>query len=108
MTTSKVGKPPNGMILNGDELRAYTASPGDALDRTLLLMRDDLDPDVPDEALINALLDRRVIVVSDAANLESISGQTAFVTIVLLLLRSGTSVVVAAPDVPILGHQPPL
>src|SRR5690242_10568823 len=80
----------------------------EALDRTMRLMRDDLSAEVPDEALLAALTAPLVLIVADAANLRSPAAQTALVTATLLILRSGTSVVVDAPDVLSAGPQPPL
>ena len=84
------------------------APPHLALDRTMRLMRDHLVAEPSDEVLLDALTSRRVTVAADEANLRSPAGQTAFVTTVLLLLRSGTSVTLRAPDVEMLGRQPPL
>jgi hypothetical protein len=80
----------------------------DALDRTLLLMRDEVGPDLPDEVLITALTSTTVVLVADRANLSSHSAQTAFVTAAILLARSAHRVFLAAPDVDAVGTQPPL
>jgi hypothetical protein len=84
------------------------ASAREALDRTMRLMRDDLRADVSDEVLLTALLGQRARLVADATNLASPAAQTAFVATTLLLLRSGTSVVLDAPEVNLIGAQPPL
>jgi hypothetical protein len=80
----------------------------DALDRTMLLMRDDVRVDVADTRLLDALLAPRIVLVADARNLASRAGQSALVATTLLFLRSGASVMIDAPDVLLLESQPPL
>jgi hypothetical protein len=80
----------------------------DALDRTLRLMRDELVDATPDDMLVAALTETEVALVADAANLASHSAQTAYVTAALLMARSGHRVHLLAPDIPLLGTQPPL
>jgi hypothetical protein len=80
----------------------------EALDRTLLLMRDDLRAEVDDSALIAALTGTEVVLVADSRNLTSHSAQCAFITAALLMARSGHRVHLAAPDIPLVGTQPPL
>jgi hypothetical protein len=77
----------------------------EALSRTILLMRDYLD--APDHTLLNALLGTSVVLASDLENLQSHSAQTAFFTAATLLARSGATVYLSAPDVPLIGKQPP-
>jgi hypothetical protein len=77
----------------------------DALSRTILLMRDYLD--APDDALLDGLLGTTVLLASDAENLQSHSAQTAYFTAATLMARSGASVFLSAPDVPLIGKQPP-
>lgn len=89
-------------------VRSAAAPARQALDRTLRLMRDDLAPEVSDEALLAALTAPRVLVAADAANLASPAAQTALAATTLLVLRAGASVVVSAPDVTPAGPQPPL
>lgn len=79
-----------------------------ALDRTLLLMRDEFRPDVPDAFLVEALISTSVALVADAETLSSSTAQTAFVTAAMLCARSGHHVYLVAPDVPLAGIQPPL
>ena len=79
-----------------------------ALDRTLLLMRDEVNADVGDAALVTALTGTRVALVADTANIGSHAAQTAFVTAATLMARSGHAVHLFAPDVPLVGAQPPL
>jgi hypothetical protein len=80
----------------------------EALDRTLLLMRDELVDTAPDELLQAALTETSVALVADAANLVSHSAQSSYITAALLMARSGHKVHLVAPDVPLIGPQPPL
>lgn len=80
----------------------------DALDRTLLLMKDDLTDAVSDDELLAALTRTTIVLVGDEATLASHAGQTAYVTAALLMARSGHAVHLIAPDVPLIGAQPPL
>lgn len=80
----------------------------EALDRTILLMRDDLRAETPSHELMRALIDRTLLIVADEANLRCPEGQHALVTTFTLAARSGASVHVCAPNVPLLGPQPPL
>lgn len=79
-----------------------------ALDRTFRLMVDELDAGVPGDTLLAALTGTDVALVADAVNLASHSAQTAYVTAALLMARSGHRVYLAAPDIPLVGAQPPL
>lgn len=88
------------------ELSPHSAR--EALDRTLLLMRDHIDPSAPDDVLVDALCAVRVLVVADRPNLRTAAGQSVLVTTVLLAARSGASIYLDLPDVPLLGPQPPL
>lgn len=80
----------------------------ESLDRTLLLMRDEVNDQASDEALIAALTGTRVALVADAVNLATPAGQSAFVTAALLMARSAHSVYLVAPDLPLAAPQPPL
>jgi hypothetical protein len=80
----------------------------EALDRTLLLMRDDVQDAASDDELLAALTQTTVAIVSDEKNLSSHSAQSAFVTLAMLLARSGHQVFLSAPDTPLVGPQPPL
>ena len=82
--------------------------PATALDRTFRLMRDELSDKVQDRDLLDSLTGTEIALAADAANLKSHACQTAFVTAALLLARSGHTVYLLAPDVPLLGKQPPL
>lgn len=88
--------------------QSSSAPAREALDRTLRLMRDDLSPEVSDDALLGALTAPRILVAADVANLASPAAQTALVATTLLVLRAGASVVVDAPDITPTGPQPPL
>ena len=61
----------------------------EALDRTLLLMRDELVTETPDAALVDALTATQIALVADEHTLGSLSAQTAFTTIAMLCARSG-------------------
>src|SRR5712692_10252666 len=80
----------------------------EALDRTLLLMRDELVDTASDELLLTALTETSIALVADAANLESHSAQSSYITAALLMARSGHKIYLVAPDVPLVGSQPPL
>lgn len=80
----------------------------EALDRTLLLMRDEIDSRASDEAMIDALTSTSVAIVADERNIATHSAQTAFITTALLAARSGHKVTLIAPNVEMLGPQPPL
>ena len=79
----------------------------DALDRTLLLMRDYLDEQVSDVVLLDALTSTRVLISADEANLQSHSAQSAFFTLATLCARSGATVFLDAPNVHLIQpHRP--
>lgn len=80
----------------------------EALDRTLLLMRDEFGDDASDAMLLAALTGTRVALIADDKNIASHSAQTAFVTAAMLMARSGHKVFLLAPDVEMIGRQPPL
>lgn len=80
----------------------------EALNRTLLLIRDHLRPDTPDDVLVGSLVGTKVTIVADERNLSSHSAQSAFVTAAILMARMGLTVSFVAPNVPLLGNQPPL
>lgn len=79
-----------------------------ALDRTLLLMRDFLRPETPDDAMMQALISTRVALVSDRLNLSSNSAQSAFVSLAMMAARSGAEIHLVAPRTELIGRQPPL
>lgn len=80
----------------------------EALDRTMRLMREDLVAEVDDSSLEAALTGTYVVLVGDARNLSSHAAQSAYVTAAILMARSGHRVYLAAPNVPLVGPQPPL
>ena len=79
-----------------------------ALDRTLLLMRDEVHETVGDDELISALTQTSIALIADSANIGSYSAQTAYVTTALLMARSGHNVHLVCPPVELVGPQPPL
>jgi hypothetical protein len=79
-----------------------------ALDRTLLLMRDELDASVSDDTLLGALTGTTVVLLADRANISSHAAQAAFVTTAMLMARSGHRIFLCAPDITLVGAQPPL
>jgi hypothetical protein len=80
----------------------------DGLTRSVLLCRDYVSDLLTDEELCQHLQSVRILCVSDLENLSSYSGQTALVTLVLLLSRMGMQVGLRIPEVEMLGPQPPL
>lgn len=80
----------------------------EALNRTLLLMRDEVDDDATDATLLSALTTTRIALVADDLSLRSHAAQTAFVAAAMLMARSGHQVFLVAPDLPLAGSQPPL
>ena len=79
-----------------------------ALNRTFLLMRTDLAHGVDDQVLLDALRSTRVVLAADEAALFTHSGQSAYINAATLLARSGHSVWLAAPEIDLIGAQPPL
>ena len=79
----------------------------DALKRTLLLMRSDLET-VSDEELLEALTGTRVVLRAGPDALQTHSGQSAIAAAATLMLRTGHEVFLDFPDVRLLGPQPPL
>ncbi|MBI3699655.1 MAG: ThiF family adenylyltransferase [Afipia sp.] len=78
------------------------------LDRTLLLMRDEINETADDETLIVALTGTKVAIIADTSNLATHSAQTAFITMALLMARSAHHVYLLAPDLTLVGVQTPL
>jgi len=79
-----------------------------ALDRTLLLVRDDVAPEASDEVLLAALTSTTVALVANVGDLSTHAAQVAFTTAALLLARSGHQIRLLAPDVPIIAPLAPL
>ena len=80
----------------------------EALDRTLVLMRDHIRDDVDDETLLRALTECTVTIVCDRRNAATHAGQTTIVTTALLCARMGIGVQIVSDDAPLDGLQPPL
>jgi|GraSoi2013_100cm_1033763.scaffolds.fasta_scaffold54130_1 hypothetical protein len=79
-----------------------------ALDRTLLLMRDDTREDAPDHLLLDALLGTRIALIADPPNLATHSAQSAFIAAAMGFARQGATVHLIAPNSALIGSQPPL
>lgn len=79
-----------------------------ALERTVLLARDFVPPDIDDAAIVAALRQPTLAIVADEANLASQVGQTIVVTLAQIAAASGAGVRLAFPEVRLAGPQPPL
>jgi hypothetical protein len=71
-------------------------------------MQDEFGPDVETNVLLDALTSTRVALAADGKNIKSHAAQTAFITTAILMVRSGHQVFLIAPDVEMVGPQPPL
>ena len=80
----------------------------DALSRTILLAKTELREDTPDDVVLHALTSTRVALVATDDCLQSHAAQCCYVASALTLARSGHSVCLCAPDVTLVGVQPPL
>jgi hypothetical protein len=80
----------------------------EALSRTILLAKTELNSAIGDRVIIEALCSTSVALVADDVALLSHAGQSAFITTALLMARSGHKVLLLAPNVPLIGDQPPL
>jgi hypothetical protein len=80
----------------------------ESLSRTLLLIRDEVAPEIDDSILLGALTSTRIALIADAANIQSHAAQTAFVTTAMLMARSGHQVFLLAPNDMMVAPQPPL
>lgn len=78
----------------------------ECLDRTLLLMRDEVTADVSDETLFTALHSTNVVLTGNVENLSSHAAQCALITGALLMARSAQHVCLDVPDLPLAGRQP--
>lgn len=78
------------------------------LHRTLLLMRDELELETTDEAMVDALTGTKIVLAGDKRNLASHAAQCAYITAAVQMARSGHRVYLVAPDLPLVGRQPPL
>lgn len=77
------------------------------LGRTILLMATDLGIS-NDEAVKRALHQPTAVLVADRQVASTFAGQVALTTTAMLLRRSGHQVFVDAPDVTLVGFQPPM
>jgi hypothetical protein len=80
----------------------------DGLARTILLCRDYVSPGLRDADICAALQSCTVLIRSDAVNISSHSGQTAAVTLALLLSRMGMQVLLDFPETRLASIQPPV
>lgn len=80
----------------------------EALSRTLLLMRTELDNSVTDDALLAALTGTSVAISIGDDAVTTQSGQSALVAAASLMARSGHLVWIDAPETDLAGPQPPL
>jgi hypothetical protein len=71
-------------------------------------MRDEVSDAASDTDLLAALVGTRIALVADNQNLQTHSAQSAYVAAAILLARSGHRVSLVAPDVVLVGPQPPL
>jgi hypothetical protein len=74
-----------------------------ALDRSLLLMRDEVYESADDATLLRVLTGTRVALIAGGPNIASHAAQTAFITAAMLMARSGHQVYLVAPNIPIVG-----
>jgi len=80
----------------------------DALNRTLLLMRDHVRESVSDAELLEALTSVEVALVADRPNLSVPEGQHALICAATLCARSGARCYLEVPNVPLQGVHAPL
>ena len=80
----------------------------DALDRTLLLMRDHVQDSVSDTELLDALTGVEVALVADRPNVSVQEAQHALIAAATLCARSGACCYLEAPNVPLQGVHAPL
>jgi hypothetical protein len=79
----------------------------DQLNRLILLCRDHVSAGMTDEQIARRFQSTHVMLVSNAENVASHSGQTAVITLISLLLRMGVQVDLAIPEVELIHDQPP-
>ena len=79
-----------------------------ALNRTLLIMSTDLRDDVPADELLQALTSTTVVLSAGEGVLATHSGQCAFVTAATLMARCGHTIWLDAPNVELVGNNPPV
>src|SRR5581483_6362080 len=78
------------------------------LDRTIRLTRDLINTEVSDLEILEKFQSFRVLCIADRKNLQSRSGQLALITFISLVARMGVQVDLVAPNVELIGPQPPL
>ncbi len=79
-----------------------------ALDRTIRLIRDAVANSVTDDEIVHRLQSWQVRLIANEKNLRSHAGQTCLVTLASLTVRMGIQVAIDAPEVSLVGAQPPL
>lgn len=89
-------------------MRGIEPSGAQALDRTLMLMRDHVGDAASDARLLAELSRCRLLLVADRVNATSRQGQVALVSAALLCARTGAEVWILSDDVPLVGLHPPL
>src|SRR5437764_234760 len=81
----------------------------EGLSRTLLLCRDFVRPDeASDDDIADALTEIGVAIVADEKNLRTAAAQSAVVALAGQVLGYGCRLRLMIPEVPVVGHQPPL
>ena len=74
---------------------------------TILLFQTDLG--IADPAIVyRSITAPRISLIADSSVMNTLSGQAAISTAAMLMARSGHSVFIDAPDVPLIGYQPPM
>jgi hypothetical protein len=71
-------------------------------------MRDEFHEGATDADLLAALTGSRIALIADNSNIATHSAQSCFATTAMLMARSGQAVHLMAPDVAMVGPQPPL
>lgn len=79
----------------------------DQLARTVLLLQSDLGIEDA-QIVLRELLSPVIVLVADAATIQTFAGQVAISTAAMLAARSGHQVFIDTPDAPLVGYQPPL
>ena len=79
-----------------------------ALERTVLLARDFVPPEIDDARVVAALRQPTVAIVADETNAVTQLGQTIVVTLAQIANASGAAVRLAFPEIRLAGPQPPV
>jgi hypothetical protein len=77
------------------------------LNRTILLCRDYVSPELSDASICQGFQSLRVLCVADTQNLSSHSGQSCLSTVVALLSRMGMQVSLRIPEIPVIRRRAP-